>query len=125
MPYDGLSRAELTDVCPNLMPSGHMIDRAGMPWVTKEWGLEVQTEVAIEEWRGASLNYTWRLRDALQVTGRAIEDIYQILQFGVGAPPGGDPDDPQRTHRQGFSGEPGDQCGNVDEPDSATLRRAG
>ncbi|MHC1405371.1 hypothetical protein [Mycobacterium avium] len=48
---------------------------------------EVQTQVAIEEWMGASPNYTRRLRHALGVTGDTVEDIFKVLQFDVGAPP--------------------------------------
>ncbi|MEQ6901566.1 hypothetical protein [Nocardioides sp. YIM 152588] len=85
--YQDLTRDQLARLLPELMLSGHMIDRAAMAYLLGEFGPEGQKDVAIEEWMGASPVYTRRLREALQVTGDTVEDICKVLQFDVGAPP--------------------------------------
>ncbi|GAB92662.1 hypothetical protein [Gordonia rhizosphera] len=87
MSYTALDRGQLAALLPDLMLTGQMIDRAGIPYVLEKFGMDAQTQVAIEEWMGASPNYTRRLREALNVTGDSVEDIFKVLQFDVGAPP--------------------------------------
>jgi hypothetical protein len=87
MGYEDLNREQLARLLPELMLSGHMMDRAGMPYAMGIFGVDGQTQIAIEEWMGASPNYTRRLREALGVTGDTVEDIFKILQFDIGAPP--------------------------------------
>ena len=52
--YAALSRAELAIVVPELLLSGHLIDRAGMAWCISAFGREEMVQIAIEEWAGAS-----------------------------------------------------------------------
>jgi hypothetical protein len=87
MGYADLTHEELAVLVPELMLSGHMIDRSGMPFLIEPFGHDGQTQIAIEEWMGASPVYTRRLREALKVTGDTVEDIFKVLQFDCGAPP--------------------------------------
>ncbi len=68
--------------------AGHLIDRAGMPGVIGDYGKEVMTDVAIEEWRGASPVYTLRTRRLLGITTDDVEAIFKTMQFDIGAPHG-------------------------------------
>ncbi len=68
--------------------AGHLIDRAGMPGVIGDYGKEVMTDVAIEEWRGASPVYTLRTRQLLGITTDDVEAIFKTMQFDIGAPHG-------------------------------------
>jgi hypothetical protein len=67
--------------------SGHLIDRAGMPHIIGAFGRETMSEVAIEEWMGASPVYTRRMQRALGFEGDTVETIFKGLQLDIGAPP--------------------------------------
>ena len=67
--------------------AGHMIDRAGMPHLIGPWGRDVMTEVAIDEWMGASPVYTRRMQLALGFTGTDVATMFKGMQLDVGAPP--------------------------------------
>jgi hypothetical protein len=54
MGYADLTHEELAVLVPELMLSGHMIDRSGMPFLIEPFGHDGQTQIAIEEWMGAS-----------------------------------------------------------------------
>ena len=56
--YARLSRQELAVLVPELLLIGHMIDRSGMAWCITSFGREEMTQIAIEEWAGASPIYT-------------------------------------------------------------------
>ncbi|MQY20954.1 hypothetical protein [Nocardia macrotermitis] len=49
MGYEDLTRAQPAQLLPDLMLSGHMSDRAGMPYVIAEFGMDEQSQIAIEE----------------------------------------------------------------------------
>lgn len=66
--------------------AGHLIDRAGMPQVISRFGREAMTEVAIEEWMGASPVYTERTRRALGIGGDDVAAIFRAMQLDIGAP---------------------------------------
>jgi len=66
--------------------AGHLIDRAGMPLVTA-MGLDVMTEVAIDEWMGASPIYTRRMQRLLGFEGETVEVALKGMQLDIGAPP--------------------------------------
>ncbi|MDQ1374002.1 MAG: hypothetical protein QOJ09_1340, partial [Actinomycetota bacterium] len=66
--------------------AGHLIDRAGMPQVISRFGREAMTEVAIEEWMGASPVYTARTRRALGFSGDDVATIFKGMQLDIGAP---------------------------------------
>ena len=90
--YAALSRAELAAVVPELLLSGHLIDRAGMAWCISAFGREEMVQIAIEEWAGASPIYTRRMQQALgfapAVPGTGdVVTIFKGLQLDIGAPP--------------------------------------
>jgi hypothetical protein len=66
--------------------AGHLIDRAGMPEIVKHHGREAMTEVAIEEWMGASPVYTRRVQRALGFSGDDVGTIFKGMQLDIGAP---------------------------------------
>jgi hypothetical protein len=81
-----LSHNELGVLAREHLLAGHLIDRAGMPFVM-EMGLEVMTEVAIEEWMGASPIYTKRMQRLLGFEGDTVEVSLKGMQLDIGAPP--------------------------------------
>ncbi|OBJ49251.1 hypothetical protein [Mycobacterium sp. 1423905.2] len=87
MSYDALTQPELARLVPELLLSGHLIDRSGMAHILGAFGQQVMTQVAIEEWMGASPVYTRRMRTALGLTGDTVADIFKMMQLDVGAPP--------------------------------------
>jgi hypothetical protein len=72
---------------PELLLLGHLIDRSGMPYCISAFGREVMTQIAIEEWAGASPIYTGRMQRALRFEGHDVPTIFKGLQFDIGAPP--------------------------------------
>ena len=66
--------------------AGHLIDRAGMPFVMDK-GLGVMTDVAIDEWMGASPIYTGRMQRLLGFEGDTVEVALKGMQLDIGAPP--------------------------------------
>jgi hypothetical protein len=85
--YASLSREQLAVLVPELLLCGHLIDRAGMAWCIAEWGREEMTQIAIEEWMGASPIYTRRMQRALGYAGSDVVTIFKGLQLDIGAPP--------------------------------------
>jgi len=81
-----LSRKELAGLGREYLLAGHLIDRAGMPYVIAEFGREAMRDVAIEEWMGASPVYTRRIRRALGFDGDDVATIFKGMQFDIGAP---------------------------------------
>jgi len=82
-----LSRAELAALAREYLLAGHLIDRAGMPFVVAEFGRETMRDVAIEEWMSASPVYTRRMRRALRYDGDDVATIFKGMQLDIGAPP--------------------------------------
>ncbi|MFE6863852.1 hypothetical protein [Nocardia sp. NPDC057668] len=85
--YDELDREQLAILVPELLLTGHLIDRSGMAHAIGAFGRAGMTEVAIEEWRLASPIYTRRMRAALGITGDGVETIFKGFQLDIGAPP--------------------------------------
>ena len=85
--YAELSREQLAVVVPELLLTGHLIDRSGMAWVLSALGHEAMTQVAIEEWAGASPIYTRRMQRALGFVGDDVPTIFKGMQLEIGAPP--------------------------------------
>ena len=83
----GLGREQLAVLAREYLLAGHLIDRAGMPFVVAELGLDAMREVAIEEWMSASPVYTRRMRRALGFDGDDVATIFKGMQFDIGAPP--------------------------------------
>lgn len=67
--------------------AGHLIDRAGMPQVVAELGLDGMRDVAIDEWMAASPIYTRRMQRALGFEGDDVPTIFKGMQLDIGAPP--------------------------------------
>jgi hypothetical protein len=85
--YAELTREQLATLVPELLLTGHLIDRAGMPWCTEAFGLDGMTQVAIEEWAAASPVYTRRMQRALDFEGDDVITIFKGMQLEIGAPP--------------------------------------
>lgn len=86
-PLESLDHATLARLVPDLLLIGQLIDRAGMPALLKEFGLDGMRDVAIEEWQAASPHYTRRMKEALSITGDGVAEIFKGFQLDVGAPP--------------------------------------
>ncbi len=82
-----LSRDELAMLVPEYLLDGHLIDRAGMPYLIAEFGRDVMRDVAIAEWMGASPVYSKRMQRALGYEGDSVETMLKGLHFDVGSPP--------------------------------------
>jgi hypothetical protein len=78
---------QLATLVREYLMAGHLIDRAGMPYVIAELGQDAMRDVAIGEWMGASPLYTKRMQRALRFEGDTVETIFKGMQFDVGAPP--------------------------------------
>ncbi|GFG64968.1 hypothetical protein MKUB_24580 [Mycobacterium kubicae] len=87
MSYDALTQPDLARLVPELLLSGHLIDRSGMAHILGAFGQSAMTQVAIEEWMGASPVYTRRMRTALGLSGDTVAEIFKMMQLDVGAPP--------------------------------------
>jgi len=85
--YQQLPREQLAVLVPELLLTGHLIDRAGMPWCTQAFGPDNMTAIAIDEWAGASPIYTRRMQRALGFEGDDVVTIFKGLQLDIGAPP--------------------------------------
>ncbi len=85
--FADLTRDELAILVPELLLSGHLIDRSGMAHSIAAFGREGMTQIAIEEWQVASPVYTRRMQRALNFVGDGVDTIFKSLQLDVGAPP--------------------------------------
>jgi hypothetical protein len=85
--YEHLTHGQLARLVPELLLTGHLIDRAGMPYCIEAFGPEGMTQIAIEEWSGASPVYTRRMQSALHFEGDDVVTIFKGMQFDIGAPP--------------------------------------
>lgn len=86
-PLESLDHATLARLVPDLLLVGQLVDRAGMPALLSEFGLDGMRDVAIEEWQAASPHYTRRMKEALGIVGDGVAEIFKGFQLDVGAPP--------------------------------------
>lgn len=86
-PWVGRSHRELASLVRELLLSGHLIDRSGMPHLISRLGRQAMLEVAIDEWMAASPVYTPRIQRLLAFEGDSVEVIFKGMQFDIGAPP--------------------------------------
>ena len=86
-PLEALDHATLARLLPDLLLIGQLVDRAGMPALLGEFGVDGMRDVAIEEWQAASPHYTRRMKEALGITGDGVAEIFKGFQLDVGAPP--------------------------------------
>ncbi len=84
--YD-LTREELALLVREYLLDGHLIDRAGMPYLISTWGRDVMAQIAIDEWMGASPVYTKRMQRALGYEDDSVETMFKGLHFDIGSPP--------------------------------------
>jgi hypothetical protein len=82
----GLSRRELAALGREYLLAGHLIDRAGMPPLIAEFGLETMRDIAIEEWMAAGPIYSKRSQRLLRFEGDDVATIFKGMQFDIGAP---------------------------------------
>ena len=82
-----LTRQQLAVVVPELLLTGHLIDRSGMAWALAAFGQEEMAQIAIEEWAAASPIYTRRMQRALDFVGDDVTTIFKGMQLEIGAPP--------------------------------------
>ncbi|HVX17635.1 MAG TPA: hypothetical protein VHA73_06345 [Acidimicrobiales bacterium] len=86
-PWAGRTHDELAELTRELLLAGHLIDRAGMPLLVEQYGMEGMRDTAIAEWMGASPIYTKRMQQLLGFEGDDVETIFKGMQFDIGAPP--------------------------------------
>lgn len=79
-----LPRQRLAQVAREHMLWGHLIDRALMPELIIAVDMDAMEPVAIDEWMGASPNYTARMRRLMGIDGDSVADIMKALQLDVG-----------------------------------------
>ncbi len=82
---DDLSRTELVPVAFEHMLLGMLVTRAMLPQVVMNGGdMDLMTQVAIDEWMGASPNYTGRMRRLMGIEGDDVNAIIKALQLDCG-----------------------------------------
>ncbi len=82
-----LSREELARLVPEYLLEGHLIDRAGMPYLISSYGRDTMAAIAIDEWMGASPIYTKRMQRTLGYEDDSVETMFKGLHFDIGSPP--------------------------------------
>ncbi len=85
---EGLSHAALAILAREYLLCGHLIDRAGMPYVIGAFDRSEMGAIAIDEWMGASPVYTRRMQKMLGFEGDDVPTIFKGMQFDIGAPHG-------------------------------------
>ena len=85
--YSSLTHDQLATLVPELLLCGQLIDRAGMPYCIQHFGQDGMTQIAIEEWMGASPVYTRRMQVALDYASGDLLAIFKGMQLDIGAPP--------------------------------------
>lgn len=81
-----LSRRQLVRLAREFMLHGHLQDRVGLPTVMGKFDEESMTQIAIEEWWGASPTYSRRMQKAMNFTGDTVETCVKNLQLDIGFP---------------------------------------
>ncbi|MEM9255780.1 MAG: hypothetical protein AAGA91_10040 [Pseudomonadota bacterium] len=81
-----LDHALLARYARDIMLANHIHDRSALMPVALKFGLEVQTQVACDEWMSASPIYNQRNRRALDIQGDDVGAALKGFQFDIGAP---------------------------------------
>jgi hypothetical protein len=81
-----LTRDELARLGREYMLFGHLYDRALMPQVAIRLGGGEIEPLSISEWKGASPNYTRRMKRLMRIDGDDVVAIVKALQLDVGFP---------------------------------------
>jgi hypothetical protein len=85
-PWAGRSHEDLALLTRELLLCGHMIDRSGMPHLIQLYGREGMTQIAIEEWMGASPIYSKRMQRLLDFETTTVATICKNIQLDIGGP---------------------------------------
>ncbi len=81
-----LARPALAGLARETMLFAHLHDRALMPLLGARFGPEAMTQVACDEWMGASPLYNRRNRALLGIEGDGVSAILKSLQLDIGFP---------------------------------------
>lgn len=84
--WGGLSRDALGRLGREFMLFAHLHDRGLMPLVAARFGPESMTDLACDEWMGASPVYNERNRRQMAIPGDGVSAIFKSLQLDVGFP---------------------------------------
>jgi hypothetical protein len=84
--YEDLSKQALVRLVREYALIVHLLDRSMCAAIGMKYGMEAVTELAIDEWRGASPIYGERLRSVLGIEGDGVEAIFKLLQVDPGFP---------------------------------------
>ncbi len=84
--FDCLSRDALGRLGREFMLFAHFHDRALMPLLGRRFGPAAMTDVACDEWMGASPIYSRRVRRLLGIEGDGVPAILKAFQLDVGFP---------------------------------------
>ena len=82
--FERLTHDALARLGRELMLFAHFHDRGLMPLLGARFGRGVMTEIACDEWMGASPVYSRRLREGLGIRGDGVSAILKTLQLDVG-----------------------------------------
>ena len=81
-----LTHDETATLVREYLMAGHVIDRAGIPYVALR-GIDYFAEVAIDEWMGASPLYAKRMQRLMGFEAPTVEAAMKGMQLEIGAPP--------------------------------------
>jgi hypothetical protein len=84
--WSQLSRDTLARLGREIMLFAHFHDRGLMPLLASRFTAKAMTDVACDEWIGASPVYSRRCRDLLGVGGNGVSAVFKAFQLDVGFP---------------------------------------
>ena len=84
--YEDLSKEALVRLVCEYALIVHLLDRSMCAAIGLRYGADAVTDLAIEEWRGASPVYGERLRQVLGIEGDDVAAIFKVLQVDPGFP---------------------------------------
>ncbi|GAA4068428.1 hypothetical protein [Actinomadura miaoliensis] len=82
--FEDLSKEALVRLVREYALIVHLLDRSALIAVGLRYGQRAVEEIAIEEWRGASLVYTRRIREIMKIEGDGVSAIFKCLQLDPG-----------------------------------------
>lgn len=84
--YEDLSKTALVRLVREYALTVHLLDRSMCAAIGMRYGAEAVTELAIQEWSGASPVYAERLRQIMAIEGDGIAAIFKVFQLDPGFP---------------------------------------
>ncbi|NQX88717.1 MAG: hypothetical protein HRT77_08630 [Halioglobus sp.] len=69
-----------------VMLANHIHDRSALLPIALQYGMKAQTQVACDEWMGASPIYNYRNRQLMKMENNDVETVLKCLQLDIGAP---------------------------------------